>query len=247
MSQFTLLCLIWGAIGISTFILLQFINAPYGRHNKKGWGPQLPNKLGWILMESPSLILVAYFYLAHSQSLYASMLSLLWIGHYIYRTLVFPFRIRTKGKKMPLLIVLSAIGFNCVNASLNGYYLSNLADYSNDSFLSWNFWLGILLFITGFFIHYKSDSILINLRKPGETGYKLPKGFLFSRVSCPNMLGELIEWTGFTLMAWNVAALSFTIWTAANLLPRAKGHHQWYLDHFKDYPVNRKILFPGIW
>ena len=35
---------------------------------------------------------------------------------------------------------------------------------------------GALMFIAGMFINIHSDHILRNLRKPGETGYKIPQG-----------------------------------------------------------------------
>ena len=246
-ETFNILCIVWGAMAILTFILLQFVRAPYGRHSRKGWGPEIPNRLGWLLMESPSFGIILYFLLLEDQVPYAKMLSLLWLLHYTYRSFVFPLRIRTRGKKMPIVIVLSAIFFNCVNAGLNGYYLSYLESYVQGDFQSWNFLLGIGLFFSGLIVNQVSDHLLINLRKPGESGYRIPQGFLFKFVSCPNLLGEIIQWSGFALMAWNLPAFTFLLWTLANLLPRAHGHHRWYLDKFSEYPSNRKALFPGIW
>ena len=247
LETLNMICIIWAAVGIASFILLQFVTAPYGRHVKKGWGPQISNKLGWIIMEAPSFFIILYFYLSSDQSAFAVLLSLLWLFHYFYRTFIYPFRIRTKGKKMPLIIVGSAIFFNCINAGLNGYFLAHLESYDLNSFYEWNFLLGSVLFLTGFVINQKSDHLLIHLRAPGETGYKIPGGYLFKYVSCPNLFGELLQWTGFVVMAWNLPALSFLIWTGANLIPRALGHHRWYKDHFADYPKNRKIMIPGIW
>ena len=247
LETLNLICIIWAAIGVASFILLQFVTAPYGRHVKKGWGPEISNKLGWIIMEAPSFFIILYFYLSSDQSLYASILSLLWLIHYLNRTFIYPFRIRTKGKKMPLIIVGSAIFFNCMNAGLNGYFLAHFESYGPDSFYQWNFILGIVLFIVGFIINQNSDHILIHLRKPGETNYKIPTGFLFKYVSCPNLFGELMQWSGFVIMAWNLPALSFLIWTAANLIPRALGHHKWYKKSFTEYPKNRKAMIPGIW
>lgn len=247
LDNFNLICIIWAAIGVASFILLQFITAPYGRHVKKGWGPQISNRTGWIIMEAPSLFIILFFYLTSDQSAYASLLSFLWIFHYLNRTFIYPFRIRTQGKKMPWVIVLSAIFFNFINAGLNGYFLANFDPYSSASFSHPNFYIGIALFMAGFLINQFSDHILIHLRKPGETGYKIPQGFLFDYISCPNLFGELIQWTGFAIMAWNYPAVSFLIWTAANLLPRAMGHHKWYLNNFTSYPKNRKIMIPGIW
>lgn len=241
------ICLIWSLIGVGSFILLQFVRAPYGRYIRKGWGPEIPNYIGWILMELPSFLIIFYFYYFYTQSTYSSMLSLLWLLHYFNRTFIYPFRIRTKKKKMPLTIVLSAIGFNFMNAGLNGYFLAFFDRYSAANFESWNFYAGLVLFILGLIVNQISDHLLINLRKTEETGYKIPQGFLFNYISCPNYLGEIVQWIGFALMAWNFPAFTFLIWTAANLLPRVSGHHQWYQDHFKDYPKNRKALIPRIW
>ncbi len=247
LETINLISIIWAGIGIATFMLLQYVTAPYGRHVKKGWGPEISNKLGWVIMEAPSFFIILYFYLSSDQSAYASILSLLWLVHYLNRTFIYPFRIRTKGKKMPLVIVGSAIFFNCMNAGLNGYFLAHFESYGLDSFYQWNFILGLVLFILGFMINQKSDHILIHLRKPGETSYKIPTGFLFKYISCPNLFGELVQWTGFVIMAWNLPALSFLIWTGANLIPRALGHHKWYRNHFPEYPKNRKTMIPGIW
>ena len=247
LETFNLICIIWSLVGVSSFILLQFIRAPYGRHLRKGWGREIPNNLGWVLMEMPSFLIILYFFGSSKQSHYAAMLSILWLIHYFNRTFIYPFRIRTKRKKMPITIVLSAIGFNFVNAGLNGYFLSNLEHYDISSFQNWNFYLGILLFIGGFLINQISDTILINLRKPNEVGYKIPRGFLFEYISCPNYLGEIIQWIGFALMAWNFPATTFLIWTAANLLPRVAGHHNWYKNNFKKYPKKRKALLPKLW
>jgi steroid 5-alpha reductase family enzyme len=144
------------------------------------------------------------------------------------------------------MIALSAMLFNSVNASSIGYYLSNVTKYPADYFLHWNFIIGLILFVIGFYINYKSDGILIHLRKPGETGYKIPEGFLFRYISCPNHFGEMLEWFGFMLLIWNLAGVSFFVWTVSNLLPRALHHHKWYLQNFADYPKDRKAVFPFV-
>ncbi len=243
---FHLICLIWAGVAVVTFFLLLYVKAPYGRHVKSGWGPQISNELGWVLMELPSFACILYFTLFYSHSSYAYLLLVLWLLHYANRTFVFPLRIRTRGKKMPVVIVLSAVLFNLVNGGLNGFYLTFFEHYAPNDFLSWKFLLGFLIFVSGALINLKSDQILIRLRKPGEVGYKIPRGFLFEYVSCPNHLGEIIQWGGFALMAWNCAAATFFLWTAANLIPRALDHHKWYKSRFENYPFKRKAIFPGI-
>jgi steroid 5-alpha reductase family enzyme len=93
-------------------------------------------------------------------------------------------------------------------------------------------------------INIQSDNILIRLRKSTELGYQIPKGGFFRFVSCPNFFGEIIEWTGFAIMAWSLPALSFAIWTFINLVPRGVDHHKWYKRKFGDYPKERKAVLP---
>jgi steroid 5-alpha reductase family enzyme len=164
--------------------------------------------------------------------------------HYFNRTVIFPFRLHTRGKKMPLLIMLSGIFFNLFNTFLLGYYFTHFANYDSGWFTDIRFITGVILFFTGLWINWKADNILIHLRKPNETDYKIPVGWLFNFVSCPNMLGELIEWAGFAILCWNMPSLAFFIWSAANLIPRAIAHHKWYKNKFENYPAERKAVLP---
>lgn len=237
---------IWISIAVLIFFLLLKINAPYGRHASQKWGPQIDNHYGWLLMELPALAVMTYFFIRNfsKENIVAELMVALFCLHYFNRTFVFPFRLHTRGKKMPVIIMLSGIFFNLVNTFLMGYFFTWFAVYD----LSWltgiRFITGFILFFTGLWINWKADNMLIHLRKPGETDYKIPNGWLFDYVSCPNMLGELIEWAGFALLCWNMPAMAFFIWSAANLIPRALAHHRWYKNKFGNYPAARKAIFP---
>jgi 3-oxo-5-alpha-steroid 4-dehydrogenase 1 len=241
--------LIWIALALIVHITMFYVTAPFGRHTSDKWGLTLNNKVGWFIMELPSLLIMSYFLFfgTYSMDSYVWILFALWIFHYTNRTIIYPLRIKPTDKKMPVSIALSAIIFNIVNAGINGYFLSELASPNNYN-LEWlrspHFTIGLLIFIFGMGINLKSDAILIGLRKKGEKNYQIPKGFLFDYISSPNLFGEIIEWNGFAIMAWNLPALSFAIWTFANLVPRALNHHNWYKDKFPDYPKNRKAVFP---
>ena len=246
------ICYAWIGIALMVHITMFFVKAPFGRHTTDKWGMTINNKLGWFIMELPSLLIMIFFLFQGLQRGmgYAWILFALWIFHYINRTIIFPIRIKSTPKRIPLVIVTSAIFFNLVNAGTNGYYLAELvpSDAYDMSWLgSWHFIFGIIIFITGMLINWRSDHILINLRKKGDTGYHIPQGFLFNYISSPNLFGEILEWCGFALMAWNLPALTFAIWTYANLVPRAKNHHDWYVMQFSEYPAERKIIFPFIY
>lgn len=59
-------------------------------------------------------------------------------------------------------------------------YLTKYATYGstmeeNNSYIYHpRFILGVIIFFAGMYINWDSDNILRNLRKPGETGYKIP-------------------------------------------------------------------------
>lgn len=238
----------WIALAFVVFLINLKIVAPYGRHTKNTWGPRINNRLAWILMEMPVLFLVIFlFFRGDADHNWFTYLSLcLFSFHYIHRTLIYPFRLRASKTDMPVLIMIFAICFNMANGFFIGYSLGNFPNFPDSGFRYLLLVVGLVLFWTGLYINWKSDTLLINLRKPGESGYKIPKGFLFERISCPNHFGELIEWIGFALVAFNLGALSFVIWTAANLIPRALAHHRWYYEKFDDYPQGRRALIPGV-
>lgn len=250
--DFQIITLIWMAIAVIVHVVMFYVTAPFGRHTTEKWGPTINNQLGWVVMEAPSLLIMVYFLAtgANSRTPWVWILFALWIFHYFNRVVVYPARIRPTPKRMPLVIAVSAIFFNLMNAGLNGYYLAELApvqQYDYQWLMQPHFIIGMVLFVVGMYINWRADTILINLRKPGETGYKIPRGFLFDYVASPNLFGEIIEWGGFALMAWNLPALSFFVWTLANLVPRAKNHYDWYHRHFADFPKERKVVFPFLW
>ena len=245
-SAFQNIMFAWMGLAILIFFLLLKITAPYGRHTSENWGPLVSNKYGWLLMEFPALVVISFFLIPA----YDKVTTISWVMialfcfHYFNRTFIFPFRLHTKGKKMPLVIVVSGIFFNLFNGFSLGYYFVHFASYTNEWFSDIRFISGLVIFLTGMLINWKADNMLIGLRKPGETHYAIPQGWLFNKISCPNLLGELIEWMGFAILCWNLPALAFFIWTAANLIPRALSHHKWYKENFKEYPPGRKAIFP---
>lgn len=242
---------VWGWIILAVLLVpVQLkITAPYGRHTNRKWGITLPYRWGWMLMEIVSPLTFTHFFYhgtgAKTEAL--RFIFVLWIAHYLNRSLLYPLRAKMGGKRVPAVIVGSAAFFNLVNGFVNGYFLGNLAEgYTNGWFFTPQFIGGTALFFMGAAVNIHSDNILLGLRKPGEPGYKIPQGGLFRYISCPNLFGEIVEWTGFAILCWNLPAASFAIWTAANLVPRALSHHRWYRQNFKDYPAERKAVIPGV-
>ena len=99
-----------------------------------------------------------------------------------------------------------------------------------------------MLFFLGMLLNMHSDYILRNLRRPGESGYKIPRGEvlisalfqlpsapsggLFEYVSGANYTAEIVEWLGYALLAQSLPAWAFFISTVGNIGPRALQHHK---------------------
>jgi 3-oxo-5-alpha-steroid 4-dehydrogenase 1 len=246
LSGYGILVLVEIALAIPTFLSLVFIPAPYGRHARTGWGPTLPARLGWVLMESPASLFFAWAYLLGprwSEPVPLALLAL-WQLHYLYRAFVFPLRMRSEGRRMPLLVPVMAIAFNLLNGWINARWISAVGIYPAGWFGDPRFLVGTTLFLAGFAMNVDSDRRLRALRAPGETGYRIPRGGAFEWISAPNYLGEIVEWTGWALASWSPAGLAFALYTFANLAPRAFSHHRWYRERFPDYPARRRALIP---
>ena len=61
-GQYELIVWLWLFLAICTFIVLLFIRAPYGLHERPGWGARTSSRLGWIIMESPCIIIMTVFF-----------------------------------------------------------------------------------------------------------------------------------------------------------------------------------------
>jgi len=239
------LLLAWSLLCLAAGFFLFFRTAPYGRYLRKGWGVEVPSRLGWILFESPPVyLMIVFFFLYSNQSFVQILFVSIWMIHYLNRSFVWPLKAKISGKPMPLIVILLALVFNAINVYLQGSWLFVFGEYPTSWLNSKPFVVGFLLFFIGMYINITSDNILIALRKDSDEDYTVPKGFLFNKVSSPNYLGEMIEWLGWAIMTWSLAGLVFFFWTVANLLPRAIANHKWYKKKFPDYPSDRKAIIP---
>lgn len=242
----------WGVVlsGVFVFVILFWVRAPYGRHARSSWGPQMDTRWAWILMESPAALVFLYFFMSGEEASgrVPLILLLMWQVHYVHRAFVYPLRMRTsKEKRTPIVIPLMALVFNFANAYLNGTWISSEeADYGTAWLSTPEFLIGVALFVAGFVINRWADAKLRALRKPGEGGYRIPRGGLYELISSPNYFGEILQWTGWAVATWSEAGFAFAFFTTANLVPRALSHHRWYREKFPDYPPKRCALIPGL-
>ncbi len=244
----------WFALAAVVFVALLAVQAPYGRYARSGWGPTVSATWGWVLMELPAVAVPLVLFVVGGRYTAAAIAFLaMWQLHYLQRTFVFPFRLRGAARRTPWVIVAMGTCFNVVNGYLNGRALFTLGpEHSAVWLYSPRFLIGALVFVSGLALNLHSDALLRRLRPAGSrqggagATYKIPHGGLFRWVSCPNYLGEILEWIGWAIATGALAGWSFAAWTAANLVPRALAHHRWYRERFPDYPPERKALIPWL-
>ncbi len=244
-----LLMLLFGLSGV-VFAVLGLMSAPYGRHRRRGFGPGIPERLAWVAMEAPAALLFAWvFFRGSGAGNPAALLMLvLWEAHYLHRAFIYPFRRSARrGARMPVVLVVAALVVNVVVSYLNARWLTHLGpEYGWRWMLSVRFIYGLQLFVAGFAINRWADHRLRALRRPGRTDYTIPRGGLFDSISCPNYLGEVVQWLGWAILTWSPAGLAFAVFTAANLVPRAVSHHRWYQRTFREYPRHRRAIIPYV-
>ena len=179
LSQFYLLLMIMVAIAIVVFIVLNFVEAGYGKMISKKWGPAISNKLAWILMECPVFIVLFYFWFNSERRFeIAPLLFFIFFEiHYFQRSFIFPFLLKGKSK-MPLSIMLMGMIFNTINGYMQGEWIFYLAPddlYTSAWLTTPQFIIGTIIFFAGMAINLNSDSVIRHLRKQGDTNHYLPK------------------------------------------------------------------------
>ncbi len=244
------------ALGI--YLSARYGTAAYGgRFGARSKGRKFGPKAGWILMELPALLFFPlFFFLGDNwQTPGALALGAIWMVHYSNRALINPMLMRVQpGSPASFNINVVVIGWVVLvlHSYLNGSFISEHAPHiAQDWLADPRFWIGLSVWALGFGINIWSDAILRNLRPkqpdPAAPRYQIPQGGLFKYVSCPQYLGELTAFLGFSIATWGLGGVYILAVSAANLVPRAVVTHKWYLKTFDDYPKDRKAIFPFIY
>lgn len=240
-------------MALVSFVMLFFVTAGYGKFTTKRWGPSVNNKIGWLIMEAPVFVVMCLLWILSDRRLEPSLLAifLLFQFHYFQRSFIFPLLLKGKSR-MPLSIIIMGGVFNILNGIMQGgwlFYICPQERYPVEWLHSWQFIVGTIIFATGLFINIHSDSIVRNLRKPGDTRHYLPTGGMYNYVTSANYFGEILEWTGFAILTWSWAGAVFAWWTFANLVPRANTIFKKYSTEFADQMKgkNLKRVIPFIY
>ena len=147
--------IVMSAIAVVVFVALQFFEAGYGYLFDRRYGPPVPNKIGWVLMESPVFIAMCVLWAISDRQWDVVPLVLFGVFqlHYFQRSFIFPLLMRGNSK-MPLGIVLMGMIFNTLNALMQGGWIFFLApeNYYADWFAKPFIYIGIVVFFAGMFI-----------------------------------------------------------------------------------------------
>ena len=251
-ETFDIFLIVMAVTAAGVFAALHFFEAGYGYLFDRRYGPPVPNKLGWMLMEAPVFVAMTALWLASDRTWQAAPLVLfgLFQLHYLQRAFIFPLLLRG-ASKMPLGIVAMGASFNVLNALMQGGWIFYIApaDYYDGWFAQPYIYIGGALFLAGMAVNLHSDRIIRNLRRPGDTRHYIPRGGMFRYVSSANYFGELVEWIGFAVASWSWAGAVFAWWTFANLAPRAASLRKRYEREFGEEftRLNRKRIIPFIY
>lgn len=223
----------------------------YGRYQDQAKDTLLPVRKGWFYMELPALVSsVAAFLYFHNEPVSLAQVVLLsvWMAHYTHRSLIYPLRIRTRPEDgYRLFYVIFGGTSNLLAGSAITVTIIAASPHLQQGWIfDPRFVVGIAMVVSGFSINKFADRRLIRLRTNGNGSYAIPRGGIFDLVSCPNYLGEIVQWIGFAIAAWNLPAFAFALLTACNLGPRSLTHHKWYKAKFSDYPPGRSALIPWL-
>ena len=148
-ENFDIFLIVMALLAAVVYAALHFFEAGYGYLFDRRYGPPVPNRVGWMVMESPVFILMCVLWASSERLWQAGPLALfcLFQAHYLQRAFIFPLLIRGKGR-MPLGIVVMGMVFNTLNALMQGgwiFYVSP-ADYYAGWFAQPYIYIGGALF-----------------------------------------------------------------------------------------------------
>lgn len=88
---------------------------------------------------------------------------------------------------------------------------------------------------------------LSSLRSTGGTERKIPVGYGFEIVTCPNYMFEILAWVGVILVSRDWSVAFFIAIGALQMYDWAKGKERAYRKEFGDnYKKKRYVLLPGL-
>jgi len=197
----------------------------------------VPSRLGMTLLYFPACCIGLFYFVDHVSDradIAAAMMAI----HFGKRTAECLFLHKYSGQ-MPISSSLFISFFYCLTAHGTCHF-SRLVTV----FDAWTYPAGLTCFFLGIAGNFYHHYLLATLRKPGEKGYKVPRGGFFEYVAAPHYCFELIGWLGVVLVAQHLIILMIFVAMTIYLADRSIGQDEWNRKKIIGYPKHRKRMIP---
>ncbi|KAK7206552.1 3-oxo-5-alpha-steroid 4-dehydrogenase-domain-containing protein [Myxozyma melibiosi] len=166
--------------------------------------------------------------------------------HYLKRELETMFVHRFSNATMPVLYIFrNSFHYWVLSGVLLGYFV--YAPNACADLPPWAYYALVGSWVFAEISNFITHLILSSLRPKGTTQRKIPYGYGFSMVSCPNYFFESLGWLAVVFLTRNWAAAVFwTVSTVTMFKWALKKHSKYKREFAGKYPKNRKAMFPYI-
>mmetsp|Transcript_3273 Transcript_3273/g.8093 ORF Transcript_3273/g.8093 Transcript_3273/m.8093 type:complete len:311 (-) Transcript_3273:895-1827(-) len=140
------------------------------------------------------------------RSLTQKLACMYWSFHYVKRIFETFFVHRFSHGTMPVRNLFRNCSYYWGFAALVSYFINHpLYTAPDEKYLYPALGCALLCQLGNLYSHI----LLTNLRKPGETAYKIPRGFLFNFITCPNYTCEILGWFFFNVATQSLMGYMF--------------------------------------
>ena len=210
-----------------------FLSLGYSKFAQQEQKYSVPSRVGMFIIYFPAVLLFPAMLWRHGVEWtpWHITVTVLMSLHFAKRCFETLFVHRYSGVMNGWTVVTICFLYSALSAVLGEFAATEVTPElaASDAFSTWMV-PGIVLWALGQFINGYHHVLLARLRKPGETGYKLPKGGLFGQVACPHYLGEILAWLGYALVFHHAAALGGTWTMSLYLAGRSHNTVKWYRE-----------------
>lgn len=244
----------WTATSIAVYLAIAFIALASGFVERKGLltisyskfragsGMQMDSRLGMLLIyfvpflaHIPAVMLFNGEPLVQAQQVF-SLAILIHFAKRCYEVLVVH---KYSGPIGVATVVQITAGYTAV--AVYSAYLLPFVPIQVDAFMI----VGVVLFTFGQVFNFYHHKLLAKLRE-SESGYFIPHGAFFEKVSCPHYFFEVMAWIGIALIARHIDMFLLALMMGSYLTGRSAKASEWYREKFPEYPKDRKNIFPYI-
>jgi len=217
------------------------------------FGPNVSTRNGMMFLYTPGILIALYFFVqigifipAAIMENRGALMAVLIAVHFAKRVFESAFVHKYSGT-MPVTTCLTITSLYAIMSPAHCYYAQLAPPFKTapgELLRS----IGLVLYVVGILGNFYHHYLLATLRKPGETGYKVPHGGFFDLlggVATPHYFFELIEWLGVALVSQHVNSFMLLVGMFLYLADRATAQTEWSKTALKDeYPKTRKHMIP---